>query len=737
MNDIAAFYPATPPNIPRDLTTPTLRYRLQVLGVLGSLLLFVALYLALLAGSAYATYRAVIYPMGDNRGRVSRGDFGGKVVTVSASALLFLFLLKGLFKHRSNEDEMRVEITEKEQPKLYAFIRKLCRETGAPFPHRIFLSPEVNAAVFYNSSILSLVLPTPKNLLIGLGLVNVLNLSEFKAVLAHEFGHFSQSSMKLGSYVYMSNHIIADLIYGRDWFDDLLANLKSWDYRVSICVLGFEGVQWVLRKFLQGCFQGLNFANSALSRQMEFNADLVAVSVTGSDVIVHGLSRLDFASESLGKSLEDLSAAADHKLYTRDLFHHQTKAMGFLRKVKKDPQLGEPPALPEDPSMQMKIFEPGDDGVPLMWATHPSNFDREQNAKSRYIRSTIDERSPWVLFRNVEAVREKVTRRYYEQNFELPRKTVLEDPEKVQQFIDHERAETTYDEKYCGLYDARSIRLEDVGHLVDKIHAESWPREKVFEVQASLHDDAFRQRAEAYTQHQGEYRFLSGLASGEYTLKKNDFTFRDKSHGMQDVPRLLGRVEKDIETDFDWLVEFDRTVFLVHYQMAYHLNNGSEEELVKRYQFHLGQQDLVFQLPPQQAKVGSVLEVLSDGGEMSEERFHAMVKTFREAYDVLDGCLRQASGLMIPELKNMKPGESLANFLHGQSMPPPLSASRSNVTGEWISQFLRCLGNTIDKLRRINFKSLGGILALQEKVHQEWVAAWEQAKSEPKPASSS
>ena len=76
--------------------------------------------------------------------------------------------------------------------------------------------PDVNAAVFYNESLLSLFLPASKNLVIGLGLVNRLNLSEFKAVLAHEFGHFSQSSMKLGTYVYTANRILADIVYARD-----------------------------------------------------------------------------------------------------------------------------------------------------------------------------------------------------------------------------------------------------------------------------------------------------------------------------------------------------------------------------------------------------------------------------------------------------------------------------------------------------------------------------------------
>jgi Zn-dependent protease with chaperone function len=38
-----------------------------------------------------------------------------------------------------------------------------------------------------------------KNLQIGIGLVNSVTVSEFKAVLAHEFGHFSQRSMKVAA----------------------------------------------------------------------------------------------------------------------------------------------------------------------------------------------------------------------------------------------------------------------------------------------------------------------------------------------------------------------------------------------------------------------------------------------------------------------------------------------------------------------------------------------------------
>ena len=77
----------------------------------------------------------------------------------------------------------------------------------------------MNAALVYDTSLLNLVVPPRKDLLIGLGLVNVVNLSEFKAVLAHEFGHFAQRSVGLGSYLYVANRVMHDVIYSRDALD--------------------------------------------------------------------------------------------------------------------------------------------------------------------------------------------------------------------------------------------------------------------------------------------------------------------------------------------------------------------------------------------------------------------------------------------------------------------------------------------------------------------------------------
>src|SRR5207245_1204659 len=82
--------------------------------------------------------------------------------------------------------------------------------------YKVYLSARVNAAVFYDLSLLNLLLPSRKNLEIGLGLVNVLTLGELRAVLAHEFGHFAQRSMAVGRWVYVAHQITAQPVARRD-----------------------------------------------------------------------------------------------------------------------------------------------------------------------------------------------------------------------------------------------------------------------------------------------------------------------------------------------------------------------------------------------------------------------------------------------------------------------------------------------------------------------------------------
>jgi Zn-dependent protease with chaperone function len=717
--------------LPADLTVPCFRYRTQVLVVLVSLLVFFLLYVSFVASSAYLVYWSITFPI--PRLNFPHGNWvaaAAKLGAIGGSVVLFLFPLKGLFKQHQADPSLLVEVAEAEQPELFAFLRLLCDETGAPFPRRVFVSPEVNAEVFYHSSLLSLIRPTRKNLIIGLGLVNVVNLSEFKAVLAHEFGHFSQKGMKLGAYVYTSNLVIADMVYARDWFDDLLVRLRGSDPWLAIFVGCISAVVEVLRKILEILFRAINLCDLALSRQMEFQADLVAVSVTGSDAPIHCLARCDFAKEALDQAAADLSAAAAHQLYSRDLFYHQNHAAEYLRRVRKAPHLGEPPPLAAQPGPEPYVFQPEDDGASGMWATHPSNFDREQNAKRRYFRSAIDDRSPWLLFHDAAAVRRKVTRRFYRVALKLGKGLPLGDPEPVQAFIDDEHAETTYDPRYHGVYDGRILEPGEVEALVQEAAEEPWEPGRLLRDQTRLYDEQLREWMEAHQRRQREYARLARLD------QVKDFDFRGRCHRPGDAKRLLKQVEAELEEDRQSLVSLDRKVFLVHYQMGRQLDGGRPaQELVARYKFHREVRTIVRHLSEQLTYVESADQFLAGRPELTPEQFDRVLGVLQRAHDVLSDGLSKAYHLRLPALRNVQAGEPLKPLLLVRRLIYPPGTGDGTLNGKWVSVFMEQLEEVRDRAQRIHFKSLGGMLALQEQIRARWraevAAAPEDLPAEP------
>lgn len=218
-------YPPTPVGVPADLAVPSPRYRRHVWTAAFALFAFVGLYAGTIVWLVRLVWR-MASAVGSDKTVLAIG-------VIAPSLFLLAFLVKGLFFVRRGDIGAATEITPEEEPELFAFITRVADEVGAPRPHRVFLTPDVNASVFYDLSLRSLVFPSKKNLNIGLGLVNVLTLDEFKAVLAHEFGHFAQRSMALGTWVYVSGQVIGAIVGRRDGFDTFIRGLSRFDLRVA------------------------------------------------------------------------------------------------------------------------------------------------------------------------------------------------------------------------------------------------------------------------------------------------------------------------------------------------------------------------------------------------------------------------------------------------------------------------------------------------------------------------
>ncbi len=159
-------YPAGPASLSDDLMQATPVYKRRPWITFSSLILFIILYASLTSWFIWKAYTLISNAMAGGSDSLFGYGFG------IAAAFLALFLVKALFFVKQDGETNDMEITKEQEPKLFDFLYTLADEAGAPRPHRVFLSSRVNAAVFYNLTLLNLIFPSKKNLEIGLPLVN-------------------------------------------------------------------------------------------------------------------------------------------------------------------------------------------------------------------------------------------------------------------------------------------------------------------------------------------------------------------------------------------------------------------------------------------------------------------------------------------------------------------------------------------------------------------------------------
>lgn len=399
-------YPQSPTNVPKKLTALPSSYQARAFLAVLAILLFFLLYAALVAVLGYLVYYAVIYDMGN----INKITILLKVGAIAGAAMLFVFTLKFIFKLKNHKPNNRIKLNKKDYPKIWEFVYKICKETGAPQPKNIYVDPDVNAYVSYTNMWLSLFLPVKKELTIGMGLISCLNFSEFKAVVAHEFGHFAQRSMKIGSYIISANTIIHDMIFARDKWDDLLDQWRASDIRLSAAAWVITPIIWIIRQILNLFYQFLNIMYSSLSREMEFNADKVAISTAGSDAIISALWQLENGFNNWNNTMNNAYLASQKKIFAKNLYTHNDLAI----ERQSDAQNELLDNLPQDSRGGKTYFSSSEHSKVNMYASHPPNDKRQDNAKVPYVACEVDDRSPWVLFDNKEALQKEMTALVYD-----------------------------------------------------------------------------------------------------------------------------------------------------------------------------------------------------------------------------------------------------------------------------------------------------------------------------------
>lgn len=454
-------YPPNPAHVPESATRPSPAFRRQVKRVMGNLLLFFIVYILLILAAfvlaAFCVYGGIMIMMALTS---TIGILVGAGV-IATGLLVFFFLVKFLFAVSRVDRSGIIEISATDQPRLFEFTRQLANDIGTPFPKRIYLSADVNACVFYDSGFWSMFLPVKKNLQIGVGLVNAINVSELKAVIAHEFGHFSQRSMKLGSFVYNVNKVIHNMLFENSGYSDTLNAFASasgiFTFFAHITVGIVNGIQSIL-KDLYGL---VNKGYMSLSREMEFHADAVAASVSGSQSLVTALRKIDLAETSYQEVLRFCNEWVQDSKKATSLFDNQQTVLQVIAR-KNNLELQDSHSVITSRFFSERI--PNRINFKDQWASHPLQTDREAQLDKLGIQAEEYKEPAYTLFDNWDQVKATLTDKVYEK-VTFKETPILVQPSDFAKKYEEESLKFTLPAEYNGYFDNRLISPFEEGEL--------------------------------------------------------------------------------------------------------------------------------------------------------------------------------------------------------------------------------------------------------------------------------
>lgn len=697
-------YPAGPVSIPNNLTRPSRKYRLHAWLAVFGLIIFLVAYFSLALWFCLTAYRLI------SAAFVPEGNLMWGLGTGIPAAVLAAFMLKSLFFVKRSDDESRVEIREGDEPVLFSFLHRLADDAGAPRPHKVYVTAEVNAAVFYHLTFFNLLFPSKKNLQIGLGLVNVLNLSEFKAVLAHEFGHFAQKSMAVGTWVYIAHQVAVHLIHQRDAMDSFLDGLSRFDLRVAWVGWLLKLIVWSIRSVLDTIFLLVLVAERALSREMELQADLVAVSLTGSDALIHALHKLSAADEAWDRSLSFATKEAQQGRGVSDMYSVQSRIIEHLGVILDDPEFGQIPPLPEQEREQHRLFNRSMASPPKMWSTHPENSVREENAKRHYIPGAIDDRSAWLVFAEPEMLRTTISSNMYKKELEIvPMDQSIE-------YLDAQFNRAYLFPRFRGAYLGRSVARHEesafalcdttviTGDLAETLH--------------SLYPADLGRQLDTLRNLQEELATLEGIKEGHLSLNGEVIRHRGRKLDQRDLPAVIEELRLEIDEAEQQVYQHDKLCRSAHRMAASKIGGGWEQYLKAQLELLHYADHTEAELADVHGMLSNVVAVITADGHVSGSELTRLMAAANEAYDTLARVYREAD-LVDPgqltvaamEIEDWK--SALGEF----ELPAP---SEGNIN-EWMQVIDGWLASTANSFAGLKMSALEQLLEVESLVAQHWL----------------
>lgn len=200
-----------------------------------------------------------------------------QLTIISLAGGLLLWEMVKSFRFNTSLPKTFRPITEKEYPVLFSIISEVTTSLNLSPIRKVYICPDATAAVFIQPKLRNILFEPKRNLVIGLGLLTQMDDDEIRAMLYHEFGHYAQEEMKNSISVYTIGQFSRSFVSINE-----LKKHGTWESQMKLQLLLFTYFAiWICNR--------INRAYSKLAKQMEYDADDVAVKYIGAPTLQRAL----------------------------------------------------------------------------------------------------------------------------------------------------------------------------------------------------------------------------------------------------------------------------------------------------------------------------------------------------------------------------------------------------------------------------------------------------------------
>jgi len=392
--------------IPPVVVSPWCRLGLMLAALVTILLLLV--YFALIPLTGWG-----VYWLASAYGAHSGAASGLRVFVVSPAlliggCLMILSLLKPLVARPARAAEPHL-ISPEEEPLLYAFLKQLASNVGAPEPSRIAIDCNVNCGCVFAGGIVGLFRPG-FDLVVGLPLVAGLRLDQMAGVLAHELGHAAlTTNIRSNRLIWSVNAWFSRVVFEPDELDQqILRRLETADrerrfvlHLAQVLVQPARGLLWLL--MVAACA-----TSCAVLRRMELEADRYQVRVAGTEAFISAVLEINLLAVATQRALVQLSRMRQGGRLVDNY-------PGFVASLRSRYSAG----------FASRLLAGLEQGKTGMFSVHPADSHRMAFARTENCQGRVAAALPASeLFANHTALCRAATIEFYEQEFGLSEESV-------------------------------------------------------------------------------------------------------------------------------------------------------------------------------------------------------------------------------------------------------------------------------------------------------------------------